>query len=79
MTPILEAKYGWKTDQEKGLYNSLIASSVIVGLVIGCAIGGKVVQYGRRNLIIAAILIGIVGTALTLIFNIWVFLFARVV
>ena len=77
MTPILEAKYGWKTAQEDSLYNSLIASSVILGLVVGCAVGGKVVQYGRRGVIIWALLVGIAGTGLTLIFNIWVFLFAR--
>ena len=72
------AQYNWDSGSEKSLFNSLIASSMILGVLLGCATAGKLIQFGRRKTILLGILIGAIGTGGTLIFNIWVFLVARI-
>jgi hypothetical protein len=42
-TPMLDAQYQWQKGPQQTLYNSLIASSAILGVVIGCAIAGKLI------------------------------------
>lgn len=47
-TAIFEAKFGWDKD-ESILNNSIITTAGIVGAMIGCFIGGPVVEKGRRR------------------------------
>jgi hypothetical protein len=52
-----------KFDLEKGstkqnLYQSLIGSSAVLGLLIGSAFAGKIIVRGRRFTILLAIIIG---------------------
>ena len=78
-TPMLDAQYGWEKGHEQTLFNSLLASSGIFGVVLGCAVAGKLIQYGRRMSIILAIFIYFIGTGVSLYQNIWVFLTSRVI
>ena len=63
----MDVKYGWVTDSEKSLHQSLIGSSVIVGLSVGALLGGKVIIMGRRKTMIVMNVVGIVGVAMTMI------------
>ena len=65
-TTIFEAKFGWSED-ETILYNTIISSSAIVGLLIGSFLGGHFIKHGRRKGAILANIIGIVGAVITMI------------
>ena len=47
-TKVFEAKFGWDED-ETILYNTIISSAGIIGIVFGCFIGGALIKYGRRR------------------------------
>ena len=79
MTDTLNQKYGWTTDSEKALHQSLIGSSIFVGMALGAFSAGKIIPYGRRLAMILTSIIGIVGVGLTLIQNFTALLFGRVV
>jgi predicted MFS family arabinose efflux permease len=61
---ILRAKYHY---DEKSINESIIGSSVVLGIAFGAAIGGKLVQKGRRLTLFIACAIGTVGIAINLI------------
>ena len=45
--PVIKAKFGWDKD-EAVLYNTIISSAAIFGIVTGSLIGGKFIPFGRR-------------------------------
>ena len=65
-TTVFEAKFGWNKD-ETILYNTMISSSAIVGLAIGCFAAGHLIKIGRRKGAIIANMIAIVSSAITMI------------
>jgi hypothetical protein len=44
---IFEAKFGWD-DSQRILYNTLINTATIIGIVIGNNVGGILAKKGRR-------------------------------
>ena len=68
-TEVFKAKLEW-TDDETVTYNTLISSSGIVGMAIGCAFGGHIIQCGRRKGAIAAHFLAIIGASITMICNV---------
>lgn len=77
-TDLFHALYHLTSQRQKTLYDSLISASYIAGTAIGSILGGKLVQRGRRRLLILGCILFIIGTGLNLIVNIYVFLFARI-
>ena len=75
-TTIFEAKFGWSKD-ETILYNTIITSSAIVGLLIGSLLGGYLIKHGRRKGAILANIIGIVGAVITMVATIPFLTFGR--
>ena len=61
--PALKIQQSWPAEQED-LYMTLLTSSSIVGLSIGCLAGGLIIQGGRRRTIIQFNALGIVACAL---------------
>ena len=47
-TQIFEAKLGWD-DDETILYNTIINSSGVIGMIPGSIIGGMLIKKGRRR------------------------------
>ena len=47
--PVIKAKFGWD-DSEAVLFNTLISSAAIFGIVTGSLVGGKFIQKGRKEL-----------------------------
>ena len=60
-------KYGWDTDSQQALYQSLIGSSVIVGLCAGSMFAGKIILIGRRKTMLLFNMVGMVGVTMTLV------------
>ena len=79
MTDTLNEKYGWITEEEKALHQSLIGTSIVVGMAIGAFTGGKIIPYGRRLAMILANSVGIIGVSLTMIENFYALLLGRVI
>ena len=75
---LLNVKYGW-TEAQQPLNQSLIGSSVIVGLCVGSMFGGKVIAIGRRNTVLLMNLVGCFGVCLTLIQNFPLLLIGRLI
>ena len=47
-TKIFQAKLGWD-ESETMLYNTIITSAGVVGMIPGSIIGGRLIQDGRRQ------------------------------
>ena len=62
-TKVFEAKLGWDKD-ETILYNTIISSSAIIGLAIGCIFGGGLLTRGRRKMAFYAHLIAIIASGI---------------
>ena len=58
---------------------SIVGSSVVLGICFGAATGGKLIQYGRRFTLIIAALIGIVGVSINLVQNFILLVVGRVI
>ena len=67
-TAVFEHKFGWDEDETR-LYNTVITTGGIVGLTIGCFLGGWMIKYGRRKTAIISHLIAIVGACICMIGN----------
>ena len=65
-TDIFKAKFEWDKD-ETILYNTIISSSAIVGLAIGSFMGGPLIKNGRRKGALNDNVIGIAGSAISMI------------
>ena len=66
LTTCFNLKFGWDTDAEKAHYNSLIGSSLVLGMTIGAVCGGILMRIGRRRAVIIVNTLGIIGCALTI-------------
>jgi len=76
---LIQVQYGWETEDKKSFWGSLIGASVFIGMAIGSASAGKLMQNGRRQLILISIIIGLVGTCLNQVPVIWFLLISRMV
>lgn len=73
--PTLNAKFDWHDTAT--LYQSMIGSFAVGAMMVGATLGGKLIQYGRLRLLFIASLIGIVGTAATLVLQLEAILAGR--
>ena len=79
LTTLFNVKYGWTSQSDQTLYQSLIGSSIMVGLSAGAMFGGKIIVIGRRKTQLLMNLLGMVGVGMTLIENFWMLILGRVV
>ena len=68
VAPVIKIKFGWSKD-DATLYNTMISSSAIIGVVIGALAGGKFIQYGRRKSLIIFNLISALSLILCMFLN----------
>jgi len=66
--PVIKAKFGWDTE-EAILWNTIISSAAIFGIVAGSLTGGKLIQNGRRTAIIQFNVLAAVAVSLTMFLN----------
>ena len=52
-TAVFEAKFGWDKDKTI-VYNTIISTAGVIGMSIGCLVGGSILKFGRRNSTIIA-------------------------
>ena len=76
ITPALNAKFGWEGNTAT-VNESIIGSCSTVTLMISAALSGSLVKYGRRKALLISALIGIIGTAITIVENFWAIIFGR--
>lgn len=69
-------KYKW-TENNKGLWEGIIGSSVVVGMILGASGSGTVMGKGRRIAMLWASYIGIAGCIITQVTNIYALIFGR--
>jgi MFS family permease len=55
----------------------VIGSSAVLGAAIGSFAGGKLIQYGRRKMMIIFNAIGIIAVLMTLVLNVYSICFGR--
>ena len=67
-TEMLSIKLHWPHDQYS-LYESMVGSSLVLGMSIGAVCGGKLMKIGRRRAQFVNIAIGAFGTGLTMFMN----------
>ena len=66
--PVIRAKFGW--DKEEAiLYNTIISSAAVLGIVTGSLAGGNFITKGRRIAIIIFNVFSAMATALTMWLN----------
>jgi MFS family permease len=70
-------KLNWNPD-EKTLYNSLIGSFAVGAMCIGTPISGRLMKIGRLRVLDLAAIVGIIGSALTMILDIKALLAGRI-
>lgn len=66
--PVIQQKFGW-TDDEAVLYNTIISSSAIFGVVTGSLSGGKFITKGRRICLIIFNFFAAIATGMTMFLN----------
>ena len=62
--PVINAIFGWTTDAQKNLNDSLINTALSFGAAFGASTGGAFIGRGRRLTMFIAIGIGILGTCI---------------
>jgi len=62
-TAVFEAKFGWTTD-DTIMYNTIISSGGIFGLVIGSFLGGSLLKLGRRKAFLIGQAFALLGAAI---------------
>jgi len=70
------AKFGWDRE-EATLYNTLISSAGIFGIVTGSLVGGKFITKGRRLALIVFNVFAAIATSLTMIENLTCIIIGR--
>lgn len=74
--PVIKAKFGW--DKEAAtLYNTLISSAAIFGVVTGSLVGGRFIQGGRRKALIIFNLLGAIAVTLTMFLDLTAIIIGR--
>jgi len=64
--PILIVQFGWDEEETK-LYNSILSTIGLLGIMMGSIFGGPIITYGRRQAIFIMFFIMPIGVGLTLI------------
>ena len=59
--PLIAAKKDWTTKAQQNYNFTLLSFFTIVGMILGSAAGGKVIQFGRRRALIIGCLCAIIG------------------
>ena len=77
VTDCFNAKFNWVTDDDKALYNGLLGGAIIFGAGTGAFLGGTLMSYGRRKLMMWAMFLGIIGNSITVVLNVWVIMVGR--
>lgn len=70
--PVWKSKFDW-SDEDSTLFNSMINTASILGVVVGALIGGRIVSSGRRRSIILFNIIGAVGSLASQHLALWSF------
>ena len=65
---VLKAKLGWDESEAK-MWNTIISSTAIIGLMIGSLTGGSLLQLGRRKTVLISMLICIVSAIIPMYVN----------
>ena len=69
LLPCFKAKLGWADGLDTNYHNSILGSSVILGLTLGALSGGVIMKIGRRNTLFISLVIGLIGNLLTININ----------
>ena len=77
LTDCFEEKFGWKTENEKALWEGILGGSVILGAALGSFSGGKAMAIGRRKMLMISMLIAILGNLLSIYLNEYSLTFAK--
>ena len=72
-------KYDWNTDKVKDRNLELMNTLPAIGTIIGSTLAGHLIQSGRARAFVLAMIIGIIGGLVSLIWNWYVFLFAKLI
>ena len=67
---------GWTKDNTD-TNKTLLTTSSVLGVSIGAIVGGKIIAYGRRRSVLIFDVLGLLGSALSLIPNFYVILLGR--
>ena len=80
VAPALRYQLKWGNDQAViDFLTTILSTSSIVGLALGNIFGGDFVCYGRRKTIIGFNILGLIGTAFTVVLNFWSMCFGRLI
>ena len=71
VTDCFNVKFNWTTPDQKALYNGMLGGSIIFGAGTGAFLGGTLMSFGRRRLMMWAMFLGIIGNAITTYLNFW--------
>jgi facilitated trehalose transporter len=74
--PVIKAKFGWD-EKEATLFNTIISSAAIFGVVSGSLVGGKFIQKGRRLCIIIFNVFAAISITLTMFLNLPMIIIGR--
>jgi facilitated trehalose transporter len=74
--PVIKAKFGWNKE-EATLFNTIISSAAIFGVVSGSLVGGKFIQKGRRLCLIIFNVFAAISVTLTMFLNLPMIILGR--
>ena len=74
LLPLLAAKFDWDTEAKKEVYETILQTFALCGMIIGSALGGKLIQSGRRKAIFMGLTAAICGSLMqqVLSYNVYV-------
>jgi len=75
----LDVQFGLTSKEDQKLYHTVIGSSAVLGAAIGSFAGGKLIQFGRRRMMLVFNVVGVVAVGLTLILNVYAICLGRLV
>ena len=75
----INVKMGWLSDKDQNYYQSLLGSSVVLGMTLGAVGGGMLMRIGRRKAIMISCCIGMVGIMMTIKLNLPMLMIGRFV
>lgn len=71
-------KFEWDKEEAK-FFNTLWQTAAILGIMVGCLFGGKLITIGRRKVLLIMNAVVVVGILVTLIFNVWIIALGRLI
>lgn len=77
----LRHQLDWELDDDgkNPLLETIVGTASVLGLAVGCGLGGPLIKNGRKRIIIYISLLGIVGCGLSIVPNTWVLAVGRLV